>query len=213
MGRLARSVEDMAEFCPNFAFLGEVAGTGVWSGQLQPLRTTDGVVELLDDMHHNRNIYTAWRGELRHLPRCAADHCHHVWQDALKIEELLRTFEARIEYAGGQEDPRCWVEGITRENGRHMWADGSICPFLSARSSWDWSRETVADFVGHVSIWLASWMVFQQTTTWIVGEHAATPGYHLTVIRPNEHCWCRSGKKYRKCHMRDDQFAYLRTGR
>jgi hypothetical protein len=53
-------------------------------------------------------------------------------------------------------------------------------------------------------------MVFQQTGNWIVGEHGNTGGYHLGTIKPNDRCWCRSGKKYRKCHLQQDQFLALR---
>lgn len=81
---------------------------------------------------------------------------------------------------------------------------------LIQAGSWDWTVDTVADFTGHVSVWLTSWMVFQQTGTWIVGEHGNTAGYHLGVIKPNDRCWCRSGKKYRKCHMQQDQILALR---
>jgi hypothetical protein len=177
---------------------------------LQPLRTTENPWELLDDIHHNRDVYTAWRGSIRHLESCTATHDQHEWMERVRPEELARTFTVRLEYSGGSEDPRCCVVGIDRTNGRHMWGDGSICPFLSSKRTWDWTRDTVADFVGHVSIFILTWMVFQQTGIWIVGEHGGTPSYHIATIRPNDHCWCRSGKKYRKCHMRLDQIEVMR---
>jgi len=130
--------------------------------------------------------------------------------ERIRPEDLVRTFETRLYYSGGHDDPRCWITGIDLTNGRHMWSDGSICPFLSSKASWDWTVDTVADFVGHVSVWLTSWMIFQQTGTWIVGEHGNTGGYHLGAIKPNERCWCRSGKKYRKCHMPQDQILAQR---
>ena len=212
--RLVKSVEDMAGFCPDLVYQPDAITEGAWwSGEVCPLRTLDKLPELLDDIHHHRAVYTAWRGELRHLPRCDVLHDRHDWMERVRPEELTRSFTIRLYYAGGCEDPRCWAEGIDRANGLHMWDDNSICPFLSSKHAWDWTRDTVADFIGHVSVWLVCWMVFQQTGAWIVGEHGGTPGYHLANIRPNEHCWCRSGKKYRKCHMQGDQAAFFKFRR
>jgi len=204
--RLQKSVDDMAAFCPGLQYTPAPGGAGGWwFGSVTPIRSTERLLDLLDDIHHNRPIYTVAGGELRHLPACEKRHCSHPWMDRIQPEALVRTFEVRLYYSGGHDDPRCWITGIDLANGRHMWTDGSICPFLSSRASWDWTVDTVADFVGQVSAWLTSWMIFQQTETWIAGEHGNTAGYHLSVIRPNDRCWCRSGKKYRKCHLHQDQ--------
>jgi hypothetical protein len=211
--RLTVSVEDMTEFCPNLVLQpGAMTEGAWWCGELRPLRNLESSAYILDDIHHHRNVMTAWQGEIRHLETCNAIHDRHEWMEHVSNTELLRSFNIRVFYSGGAEDPRCWVGGITPVNGRHVWGDGSICPFLSSKISWDRTRDTVADFVGHVSVWLITWMVFQQAGVWIVGEHGGTPGYHLAAIRPNEHCWCRSGKKYRNCHMRADQISVLRSG-
>lgn len=130
--------------------------------------------------------------------------------ERIRPEDLVRTFEVRFYYSGGHDDPRCWITGIDLTNGRHIWSDGSICPFLSSSASWDWMTDTVADFASHVSVWLVSWMVFHRTGIWVVGEHDNTAAYHLGVLKPNDRCWCRSGKKYRKCHMQQDRVRAAR---
>lgn len=206
--RLGKSSEDMAVFCPDLAFeaLRPVAGGGgVWRGSIQPIVSLEGLEELLDDIHHNRRVYGAARGELRHLTTCQADHCHHDWMD--RIRDLRIPFTVRVHYSGGRDHPRCWVLSppIPPENRHHMWADGSICPFLASEDAWVWDRHTVADFIPHVSVWLVTWAVFDQTGAWIVGEHEGTPQYHLEIIKPSHQCWCRSGKKYRRCHLQEDQ--------
>ena len=201
----------MATFCPALPYTPESgAAGGWWSGPMTPIRSAERLLDLLDDIHHHRPVYTLAGGELRHLPACREHHCTHPWMEPVRPENLMRTFDARFYYSGGHDDPRCWITGIDATNGRHMWSDGSICPFLSSSASWAWMTDTVVDFVGHVSVWLTSWMVFQQTGTWIVGEHSNTAPYHLGVIKPNDRCWCRSGKKYRKCHMQQDQALALR---
>ncbi len=204
----------MAIFCHDLSYrFDPVGGGGWWSGSIAPLRSLERLGELLDDIHHHRPIYTAANAELRDLSSCKAEHCRHAWMEKVRPDELLRSFNILIGYSGTHEDPRCWVEGIDSKNGRHMWSDGSICPFMSSTAAWDWMRNTVADFVGHVSIWLLSWMIFQQTNVWIVGEHGNTPGYHVSNITPNQLCWCRSGRKYRKCHMQQDFHLSRKPGK
>lgn len=212
--RLTKSVGEMMAFCPNFPSAIDPSGVGAsWTGAIAPLTSVEYLPELLDDIHHHRPVFTVANGGLRHLTDCTASHCSHDWMSSVRGPELLREFNIRIFYSGTHEDPRCWIRGIDGTNGRHMWSDGSICPFMSSTATWDWRSDSVADFIGHVSIWLVSWMVFQQTSVWIVGEHGNTPGYHLRTIRPSDLCWCRSGRKYRKCHLQEDQIVLARFGR
>lgn len=212
MIRLKPNLEDMAQFCPRLAYHPDGEG-GFWTGELTPLKNVEYLFSLLDDLYRNRPIFLALHGEIRHDPNCAFEHERHDWMGRIKPVELLRTFHVRIFYSGGPEDPRCWVEGITQSNCRHMWRDGSICPFLSSKSTWDWRLNTVFDFVGHSGIFIIAWMVFHQTGNWIVGEHDSTASYHLRNIRPYDHCWCRSGKRYLKCHLPFDQTEFVRIGR
>lgn len=195
----------MAAFCPALIYAPEPGGGGSWSGPITPIKSTERLLDLLDDIHHNNPVYMAAGAELRHLAACEKSHCNHPWMDKVQPQDLVRTFQARLTYSGSHDDPRCWTTGIDLTNGRHMWSDGSICPFMSSSTTWDWMEDTVADFVGHVSVFLVSWMVFQPTGVWIVGEHGNSGTYHASTIRPNDLCWCRSGKKYRKCHMHYDQ--------
>lgn len=204
----------MRVFCPDLVYEPDATTEGgCWTGELRPLHSLENLPELLDDIHHHRAVYTAWRGELRHLATCRAEHNHPDWLDRLRTEQLLRPFLIRVYYSGGQNHPQCWVDGINPQNARHLWGDGSLCPFMASEDGWVWTYHTVADFIGHISLWLVSWMIWQQTGIWISGEHESTPGYHLSQIRANAQCWCRSGKKYRKCHMYADQAAFFKLGR
>jgi hypothetical protein len=207
--RLEKSIEEMAEFCPNLTYEPATPpdGGGRWTGVIQPVQGVDELIELLDDIHHNRALRCGKDGELRHLSPCAATHCRHPWMN--HIGDLRVPFTVMIHYSGLRDHPRCWILSpqIPPDQRRHFWNDGSICPFLASESIWTWDRHTVADFVPHISVWLVTWLIFSRTGDWIVGEHAATPEYHLAVVKPSDQCWCRSGRKYRKCHMRTDQAA------
>jgi len=195
----------MAAFCPDLIYRPDPEAGGSWSGPITPIKSTERLLDLLDDIHHNNAVYMASGAELRHLRACGKTHCKHPWMEGIQPEDFLRTFDARITYSGGRDDPRCWITGIDLTNGRHMWTDGSICPFLSSSNTWNWMVDTVTDFAGHVAVFLVSWVTFQRTGAWIVGEHSISGTYHLNTIRPYDLCWCRSGRKYRKCHMRQDQ--------
>lgn len=206
--RLAKSIADMELFCPNLRFSAEKgSGAGWWIGELQPVLTGEPLLRVLDDIHHNTPVETGYRGELRHLGSCSATHHEHEWMQKLDEAEFLRPFPVSVRYTGGHDHPRCWVSGVNPGNAKHLWGDGSLCPFMASEDYWAWHTHTVADFIGHVSIWLVSWITWRRSGVWIVGEHDNTPGYHLSVIDPNDQCWCRSGKKYRKCHMHEDQRA------
>src|SRR2546422_8233305 len=115
-----------------------------------------------------------------------------------QIGELRVPFTVSIYYSGGRDHPRCWVvsPSIPTEKRRHTWGDGSICPFLASEDSWVWDRDTVADFVPHISIWLLTWLVFDQTAQWIVGEREGTPEYHLSVIRDRKSTRLNSSHGY-----------------
>jgi len=58
-------------------------------------------------------------------------------------------------------------------------SDGAICAFLASDRVWIWHKDTVAEYLPHVLIWLVKWIVFDQTGEWIGAEHASTPQYHL----------------------------------
>jgi hypothetical protein len=123
----------MAAFCPALRYAPAPGGAGGWwSGPITPIRSTERVLDLLDDIHHHRPVYTISGGELCHLLSCRESHCRHPWMERIRPEDLVRTFDARLYYSGGHDDPRCWITGIDLTNGRHMWSDGSICPFLSS---------------------------------------------------------------------------------
>lgn len=81
--RLEKSIEKMARFCPNLAFETHSPlsnGGGAWSGPIQPIASEEGLHLLLDDVRHNRPVYCAPRGELRHLAACQSSHCPtHGW--------------------------------------------------------------------------------------------------------------------------------------
>lgn len=209
---LRQSQEAMAKDWPEFEFkllrYGSII-VGSWRGWVQPIRRTDGLFELLDDLSHDRDVYLVGE-ELCHLPQCGADHCRHEWMD--KIADLRKPFELEIWQDMSQGPPRCWVLSPVILTTKHMWWDWSICDSL-ASEVWLLGKQTVVSVIPDYLIWLVKWMVYDQTGEWIGTEHNNTPEYHLKIVDPSTPCWCRSGESYRKCHReKDKRISKIRRG-
>lgn len=184
---------------------------GSWRGALMAIRSGEDLGELIDDLEHDRDVYVAHGGEILHNPGCSAIHCSHPWMDGLSAPFPRAVLEVR--YRGGAADPRAFLRAprVTPERLRHRFDDdGSICPFLSSEGVWIAGRDTVADFMSHVAIWVAKWSVWTRTGHWPGGEHPIFPPglaqlHHLETIPADARCWCRSGEAYGGCHAPDDQ--------
>ena len=106
-----------------------------------------------------------------------------------------------------ESHPKVFVRSpvLQPHKARHLFRDGSICPFAPWENVWLWSRDTVVDYMGHAVVWLIKWIVWDQTGVWIGPEMSHAPGFLLKTIQRNQQCWCGSGLKYKKCHLAQDQ--------
>ena len=205
VARLERSIEAMKTEYPDFRLTNEVGELGkiaVWRGLVQPVKQLEPLSCILDDIEAERPVRIVY-GEILHHPACEVAHSTHPLTKRLLYWKIQ--FELQVQYDGGPGDPRCWVitPPIPPNQRRHIWPDGSVCPFMSG-DAWDADQNDVVDFMGHVSIWLLKWTAFSQTGIWLGREHQGTPDYHLNVLQPDDPCWCRSGRLYGKCHRRSD---------
>lgn len=202
----------MADLWPHFEFKllsYQRSHFGVWKGRVQPIKRTEGVGELLDDLDHDREVRLAG-DEILHLTTCTADHVRAAWVE--RIIELRKPFDLEVHYDGSRAPPRCYVLFPVILTWKHMWHDWSICDSLASQS---WTgTETVADAMPDYLIWLVKWMVYDQTGKWIGAEHESTPEYHLANVKPDDPCWCRSGRLYGECDReRDKMLAKLKQRR
>lgn len=204
--RLQESVEAMARRFQTFNFSKNAAGEGRWVGLVQPIQTTSGLFELLDDLDQDRGVLIVGT-EVRHNPKCDCAHRHESWMD--KVQNVTTSFQLEISYGGGEAFPRAWVTNpvIPLEKRMHMWADGSICAFLPSRDVWKWSRDTVADLMPDWLVWLVKWMVYNESGVWIGAQHQFSPYYHLQILKGKDLCWCGSGQQYRHCHKKEEEVA------
>lgn len=204
--KFERSIEAMKTGYPDFTLtheVGELGDIAVWRGVVQPVRQLGHLSSILEDVEAERPVHII-SGEILHHPQC--DIVHSVHPLTKRLIYWKTRFELRVQYDGGRGDPRCWVitPPIPLDKRRHIWPDGSICPFMSG-DAWDADQNDVVDFLGHVAIWLLKWTAFSQTGVWLAREHQGTPDYHLKVLRPDDNCWCRSGRRYGTCHRPSDQ--------
>jgi len=209
---LEKSVDAMRRNYPDLAFLPPSTGplgetsVGIWRGTICPVGPEAlSLVELLDDLEHDSPVVVTLGGGLLHLDACCRQHCVHDWMD--RVVKPFPTFDLEVHYPGGREHPRCFIRkpAIPLTKRLHFWADGSVCPFLASGGAWSWDRHTVSEFMDHVVIWLAKWATWDLTHHWPGRQHTGSPRYHLANIRPSEQCWCRSSRKYHKCHMQADR--------
>lgn len=206
--RLEASIDGMRSYYPAFSFSVVESATqsqGIWTGKVQPIRTTDKLEELLDDIHHERPFYILPDGDVLHHPRCVASHTHHGWAERLANPHIV--YELEVRYGGGMQHPRAYVLApvFPKEKRRHMFGDGSICPYAPWQQIWRWEEHTVVDYMAHALSWLIKWTVWEQSSIWIGSEMSHDPRSLLRAIGPNKPCWCGSGKKYKKCHRSTDE--------
>jgi hypothetical protein len=206
--RLALSIQAMQDFFPGFSLSSEATeqeGEAVWHGRVQPIQSMDQLSELLDDIHCERPVWIRPNGEVCHHPDCA---CTHVPQDWLnKIKNPFVNFDLEVRYRGGKQHPKVIVcrPAIPPQKARHLFGDGSICPYAPWENIWLGDRDSIVDYMGHAAVWLIKWMVWDQTGIWIGPELSHHADFLIKTIKRNQQCWCGSGLKYKKCHLTMDQ--------
>jgi hypothetical protein len=215
--RLEASIEAMREYFPQFSLSGLPIGTGptaVWKGWVQPIRSTDHLEELLDDLMHERPVIMKAGGIIEHDPDCAAEHCRHEWME--KVSNPVVEYELEVQYDGGETHPSAYVRDPVVpyfKRRKHHYNDGSLCAYPSWFDTWRWDRDTVAEFMSHAIEWLVKWTVWEQTSVWLGPEKDHNPGQLLREIHPEQQCHCRSGSKYGLCCRPKDEAYAMRSGR
>lgn len=205
--RLGASIEAMRHYFPNFSRSIRKVGSrnvAVWQGSVQPIQSSEQLIELLDDIHNERPVKVIASGKIEHDSSCIATHRKHEWFDELKDFQI--SYDLAVVYDGSPSHPKAFVPNlVTPPHGyRHLNRDGSICAYAFWENIWLWQRDTVADYLGHALTWLIKWTIWCQVAVWIGPEVRHDPSFLVSEIGRNQQCRCGSGRKYKKCHLNAD---------
>lgn len=208
-GRLDASVRAMDDRYPALTLISDgsdASCTAVWEGWLQPIGSLRDFDLIINDLHYNRPIMISEDGEILHNPRCKGPHDKPSIRKYLKRPS--RSFKVRIEYAGRSRHPRAFMLDpvLVRRSGDHTFSDGASCAYPAWEDVWEWQRDTVADFIDHVLVWLVKWNVFDATdgAIWLGPQMDHDPTFLAATISPDAQCWCGNGKRYNTCHRLAD---------
>lgn len=213
--RLDASIEGMKIYFPEFSLSGLPLGTGpvaVWKGSVQPLQSPVHLEEVLDDIYHERPVVMRASGVIDHRPDCVITHCHHEWME--KLSNPYVKYKLEVHYGGGEMHPKAYVrEPVVPlyKRQKHHFNDGALCAYPPWQGIWQWERNTVVDFMSHVTEWLVKWTVWEQVGVWIGSEMGHDRGLLLREIRPDQDCHCGSGKPYQLCHRMEDESYVWRS--
>lgn len=196
-------IESMRRAYPSLRVISaEDFGSLVWDGWLQPIRSTDDLDALLDDLDHDRPVDIV-RGELyelMHNPECQVVHAKHRLTS--EIKEPIRSFRIRVEDFGDRRVPyaRVLEPPIPKDERRHSIGADGICAFAPWEHPWDPDVSQIVDFVDHSLIWLFKQTVYSQSKHWLGSEMQHRAEFLLKTIQPTQPCYCGSGKNYEDCH-------------
>jgi SEC-C motif len=198
--RIEQSIRAMRERYPQFKVNRHDLNATSWHGILQAIRTNRRLAELLYDVDNDRPIYVQFGGEVVHEPTCRASHESPEWMS--RLQDPYTTYRVGVTYGGGKAHPRCCVLSplLTKRNQPHVFSDRAVCPYPPWQDVWRWDRNTVADFMDHVLVWLIKQTVWDQTGVWIGSEMQHDRIFLDHAVGRNQQCWCGSGKKRKQCH-------------
>jgi hypothetical protein len=180
----------------------EDIGSLIWEGWLQPIRSTDELDALLDDLDNDRPVDIV-RGELcelRHDRECQVIHAEHRLTS--EIKEPIRLFRLRVEDFGDKRVPQARVlePPIPKDERRHNIGPDGICASAPWEHPWNPDVSQMVDFVDHSLIWLFKQTVYSQSKHWLGTEMPHSADFLIKTIKPTEQCYCGSGKNYADCH-------------
>src|SRR5690606_34361914 len=112
-------------------------------------------------------------------------------------------FKINVEDYCSNRQPSAFVlePEITEGLRKHTWGKNGICGFEPWTYPWNANSSSIVEFIDHCIIWLFKWNVFAQTSEWLGSETSHDEKFLLNTIRPNQTCYCRSGKEYANCHQ------------
>lgn len=77
----------------------------------------------------------------------------------------------------------------------------AACVFMPATGAWEWNNPTPEVLIAQTSIWLAAHSIWVETGEWVIPSWVHNVDLISRFLRPDQQCWCYSGKPFKDCHM------------
>lgn len=222
--RWEREVKDMKLWFPTSdwgEFKSRNSSTRYWEIIVEPIPQIEEHRQIISDLERDAPVDVLPTGKLTHSQRCHANHL--VPQQLTRINLYDEAFLVRLIYQSPPAHPKamCIDPLISRasiSDHPHLYdPSGHICPLYPPDGTWQWKRNTGAEYMFHVSLWLF------KTAVWLASRKANGAGYWLgsdvghTLVQqlrthPSLACMCGSGVTYRRCHRQMHRFLLERAG-
>jgi SEC-C motif-containing protein len=195
---------------PQFKVVEPPPGSGsvqAWEGAIQPFPNDRELGAILEDLEIGMEVIVKLGGALAHDPRCGRWHSVPPYLNLVGPADA--SFQLQVLAFPAKRHPRAFSVRPRISPGRypchpHLFVDGALCPYLPSDNVWSWGRNTVADFLDYISIWLAKHLVWERTGAcrggiWIGPYARHEPRDLLRNVGRNDQCPCGSGEKYKRC--------------
>lgn len=182
----------------------------LWEIIVEPIPPPAELLLVLADLDRDGPIDMELNGKIRHSSRCHADHRSRDELRTIQLEDKAFLIELSYREPPGYPIAICAepeISKITLPGHKHFYNQDIICPLFPPDETWHWRKNTAADYMVHVAVWLlktAVWIATKEKCgkgTWIGAEvdHSLS-----RIIRTDarDDCPCGSGRKYRQCCMK-----------
>lgn len=194
---------------PNRTGMDDVVPVRIWEGVLYPLPDDASEIRLImADVDAHRQVNVRQGGSIVHPEDCDED--HSLVEDLQGLIVTPRSFYLSATQDTPPSHPRvrALLPEISQETffgHPHLYMSGEICPLFPPDGGWDGNRNTLADYLPHISIWLVKHIVWVSMRASgrkarFIGRDDAPHRDFDRLVRPFGQCWCGSGKAYRHCH-------------
>jgi hypothetical protein len=193
-----------------------------WEGPIRPFPDNTDPLSVLVAINNGEDVYIGVGGQLTiDTPAPETD----LPAELRGLEHLDRTYHLRAFYRPRRGHPQvvCFNPRIVVQRSaaeEHLYPpnplyDGlsPICPLYPPEDRWNCETHGLAEYLDHVSIWLAVHTLYLVTGVWWGPQYthdAATIHAELTM-NVRRQCHCGSGRRYSKCCMRRDEGLVARV--
>jgi hypothetical protein len=211
--RWGREVEEMSSWYPNSQWA-ERKTNGInvryWEILIESTPPPDELPLVISDLERDGIVDVEKNGKLRHSQQCHSDHKIHNETLNLKLIDDVFLIELTYREPPGYPMAKCIIPNwskVTLPDHPHFYNEGFVCPIFPPDGTWQWRKNTAADYLHHVSTWILKTAIWKETKDktgkgiWIGRDAGHTLDYLLRV-NPNEDCPCGSGHRFHKCCQR-----------